>query len=750
LCGFTYNSPVFSNGQGAAGPFTNGSPGIGFFDDNGTGSDWNTFGISSFTAGGSCPSAANYNNPANAVGGLVTLASLGVTTCYYVSASGSDSNDGLTEATPWLHAPQMPNCSANCATVQNQSGGIPPGTGIITRGGDTWHFGTNTGAFAGGKWDFHSGQGPNGTAAHPIYVGNDKSWFSGGSWTRPLLTGDNPLCNASLVNGTTCLTAALGGAGIVQYYVPSCITISGGNDFFGLANKQFYIIDNFEMTGLCQATTGQPQHNDTYFDFAALNGAMWFINNYEHGFTHLQFSGPNGSCSGVCFDAAVMQGGTATPTVRGESMLLNVADFSDSDGAAMAYGYSGFGYQTAYSVIIGTSQFISARNHLFHDNLYCYFYENGHSNLMESDPQSDWNGVNAIYNNHFCHVEDSGATGGVGIDTSPPSTASQYFFNNVGDHIGNLNVWYALGNHNAGNEGQRFVFNNTTDKTFAQAAYICSDVAGQAAYPFTLKNEHLIDDSAPMSASCVSPTNIAAQGNCTSTANCDSTSLGQTHAQANANSSPHFDQYNASQAFVYSPVAATNSTVGAGVDESSLCAALATAAVSDPSLADAAAACGSDTRYACTYTTSNHTVTCPARTALARPTVRDIGAYQSGSSSQQPPSAPTSIPFTAVPLPAAPLIPVLTLSTPTQSYVTTKGFSQDGKTWNASLILTLAGTGFTSGTTCTFNSTGIPCTCGSSTSCTATVPASLVPVPTSRTQYAIAVSNPAVSPPVLQ
>jgi hypothetical protein len=600
-----------------------------------------------FAAGGSCPSAANYTNPANPTGPLVTLSSLGVTACYYVSAStsgtgtnspGLDTNTGTDESHPWLHAPQMPNCSANCATVQNQSGGIPPGTGIIMRGGDTWHFGTNTGAFTGGKWDFHSGQGPNGTAAHPIYVGNDKTWFSGASWTRPLLTGDNPLCNASLVNGTTCLTAALGGAGIVQYYVPSCVTISGNNDFFGLANKQFYIIDNFEMTGLCQATTGQPQHNDTYLDFAALNGAMWFINNYEHGFTHLRFSGPNGSCSGVCFDAAVMQGGTLTPTVRGESMLFNVADFSDSDGAAMAYGYSGFGYQTAYSVIIGTSQFISARNHLFHDNLYCYFYENGHSNLMESDPQSDWNGVNAIYNNHFCHVEDSGATGGVGIDTSPPSTASQYFFNNVADHIGNLNVWYALGNHNAGDEGHRFVFNNTTDKTFAQAAYICSDVAGQAAYPFTLKNEHLIDDSAPISASCVTPVNITAQGNCTSTANCDSTSLGQTHAQANANSSPHFDQYNASQTFVYSPVAATNSTVGAGVDVSSFCSALTTAAVSDPSLADAAIACGNDTHYACIYITSNHTVSCPARTALPWPTVRDDGAYHQGGS---PPQAAT-------------------------------------------------------------------------------------------------------------
>ncbi|MFZ3277440.1 MAG: hypothetical protein WA182_11115, partial [Candidatus Sulfotelmatobacter sp.] len=43
-----------------------------------------------FAAGGTCPSGANYTNPASLRGSLVTLSSLGITSCYYVSAAGSD------------------------------------------------------------------------------------------------------------------------------------------------------------------------------------------------------------------------------------------------------------------------------------------------------------------------------------------------------------------------------------------------------------------------------------------------------------------------------------------------------------------------------------------------------------------------------------------------------------------------------------------------------------------------------------
>src|ERR1700722_1933828 len=68
-------------------------------------------------AGGSCPSGANYINPANngIAGPLVPLSSFGVRSCFYIAANGADSNSGTSEQSPWQHAPGMPNCTSVCA-----------------------------------------------------------------------------------------------------------------------------------------------------------------------------------------------------------------------------------------------------------------------------------------------------------------------------------------------------------------------------------------------------------------------------------------------------------------------------------------------------------------------------------------------------------------------------------------------------------------------------------------------------------
>ncbi len=54
-------------------------------------------------------------------------------TTYYVAASGSDSNNGTSTTTPWLHAPGMSTCTATCASTT-----IKPGTRlfstVVTRG----------------------------------------------------------------------------------------------------------------------------------------------------------------------------------------------------------------------------------------------------------------------------------------------------------------------------------------------------------------------------------------------------------------------------------------------------------------------------------------------------------------------------------------------------------------------------------------------------------------------------------------
>ena len=87
-------------------------------------------------AGGSCPTGANYLD--SDTNSLVTLSSLGITNCYYISAAGSDANNGTSKSTPWAHVKGMPNCSGVCASTTPVAG-----TGFILRGGDTWHFGNS-------------------------------------------------------------------------------------------------------------------------------------------------------------------------------------------------------------------------------------------------------------------------------------------------------------------------------------------------------------------------------------------------------------------------------------------------------------------------------------------------------------------------------------------------------------------------------------------------------------------------------
>ena len=389
-----------------------------------------------FAAGGACPSGANYTSLTNPTGALVTLSSYGVTNCYYVAANGSDANTGTDETHPWQHAPQMPNCSSACATVQNA--GIPAGTGIILRGGDTWHFGASTTPASGGVWNFNSGTFPVGSSGSPIYVGVDTTWFTGASWARPILNADNPPCNAGTLSGTC---KAESSTNFDLFYVTSCAyQIGSANDFFDFGGLKYYIVDNFEMTGLCQSDVGQPTHHDVYLSYGSPSGPMWFLNLYAHGWSHLQFAGANGgvACTGsaVCFNIFVFNGGGVPP--NGENVLKVVVDGSDSDPMSAGFCFGGM-YNVAYNVILNTSQCV-ATPHLFHDNLYADFYENGHSNWFEELGEPV--GTNAVYNNVGYNLQTSGPlNGGVLMWPDPPVGTTEFVFNNLLYNVGNMETF---------------------------------------------------------------------------------------------------------------------------------------------------------------------------------------------------------------------------------------------------------------------------------------------------------------------
>ena len=115
---------------------------------------------------GACPTAIG---TLDQNGNPVTLAQRGITKCFYISTSGSDSNTGTTESSPWAHSPGMANCTATCASAPKG-----PGTGYIFKNGDTW-----TGSdVALGMGQTSSLRGSSWNA--PIYWGAaDPNWGSG-------------------------------------------------------------------------------------------------------------------------------------------------------------------------------------------------------------------------------------------------------------------------------------------------------------------------------------------------------------------------------------------------------------------------------------------------------------------------------------------------------------------------------------------------------------------------------------------
>jgi len=632
---------------------------------------------SAFAAGGACPTGSYVpsTNPATPTA-FTSLSSLGVTSCYYVAANGSDSNNGTTESTPWLHAPGMVNCSANCAALTPGGASPPAGTGFIFRGGDTWHFGITTdsaGQPASGSsmsWNNNNVQW-GGTAAHPLYVGYDPTWFTGGSFVRPIFTGDNPICNVNVLSGTCTLIAQsptwtrsgleVQVSSCLHQVVPNPSALGGNNQILTLSNVHFVIVDNFELTGLC-LNSNDGSEGGVYISYGSLSNTLWIFNTYVHGWSHIQWSAnaypPEGGGAG-CVNGAVctlISGYAGSGNVgQGDILRYNVMDGSDSDPIGAGIGITGF-QEAEYNIFRYQCQFLTrGQTHVFHDNIIEWLWDNGHSNVAEMGDQPT--GVNAFYRNIF---RNNGTTGagpqGVFIAhavVASPSDYTTYFFDNLiynstGEVIG-------AGDGDAPppqNAGLGVMFNNTIEFVVGSSILGCAPATNMS--PVTLVNNHWIDDISPYSANCMAQFTAPPL-----------TDLVQTHAQSDANTAPHFDQYVNAQTsrsgspnqppYANSPVASTNSTVATGTNETSgFCATIATAAMSDSALTDAANACKFGTSYALSYNATTHTVSIPSLTPVARPAsaVWDKGAYQfsaslaSQTSQGQAPQAPTNLQIT--------------------------------------------------------------------------------------------------------
>jgi hypothetical protein len=392
-------------------------------------------------AGGACPTGANYYNAAGS--SLVTLGNLGITNCYYIAASGSDSNSGTSESSPWAHLPGMLTCTSNCAALTPAAG-----TGFILRGGDTWG-----NANLGIVWNW------GGTSSNPIYIGVDLTWYSGSSWTRPIFS----------CGGSTCA--------------------GGNNNNFIYIFKPYVMLDNIEMTGLYESATNSP----TFIKWTSNN--VTISRNYLHGWSHA----PTGANATAGIQGNASGGGAGT---SGSVVAYNVCDGSDTSQDMMAcIGGTVPNVWGNYIHLVETA--IDGTGDNWHDNMVdtlvnCYVSGGCHQDGIYNTCAAYSSSI-LLYNNVVRNTTFPGSGGAVKfwLAGNCPFSGTGYMFNNIiyNNLTGNV---INTGGHRAVPYGTWYIFNNTTacGTDSAPGACILGDNGNTGgSMTLTLSNNHWISTS---------------------------------------------------------------------------------------------------------------------------------------------------------------------------------------------------------------------------------------------------------------
>jgi hypothetical protein len=502
-------------------------------------------------------------------------AKVATATTYYVDyASGSDSNSGTSKTGPWQHAPGMQICTNVCHTTT-----INAGDSIILKGGVTW-------PNASFMWSL-----PGGSTGNPVYVGVDKTWYTGSSWSRPILSP--------------------GGAVIPNNYntvfsVPANVTV-----------------DNFEITGFYWTTascSGAPYGSCGIFNAGQRSGQI-FENLYIHGWTH---AGTDASTSNGVVDVFAF-GGDGTQTVH-DCVVVGTDVSGDHSVNAFFNGPS-----TAYNNYIKqvSSAVIVSYPSSYHDNhfedigpAYCNmpFPTNAGKCAHENGFEDNGDIGFYFYNNVIANV-----SAGLALWIAPNPGYTAYMWNNV---------IYAIHDNQITDLGAP-VYNAAYCSTGQNAQGYCNTIGTYVFYNNTIQCG---DDTTQYDTKCstsLGTTNAAGAvyvnnhyitastaNGCTAGGTCTiSNNVVQTQATANGQG------FTSAQIYAFSPTSAGNSTAGAGSNLTS-------------SAAGNLAVLASDTTYACAMGTGNQP-SCPARTMLGRQTsgAWDAGAYKytGGTATLNPP-----------------------------------------------------------------------------------------------------------------
>ena len=355
--------------------------------------------------------------------------------CFYVDyASGSDANSGTSEASPWQHAPGMQGCSSRCASTTPQADDY-----YILKGGVTW-----PNAALPWVWQW------SGNASHGIYLGVDPSWFTGSSWSRPILNGG---------------AASIPGVATNHDQV---------NEFLDMSSTQYVTVDDFEFTGARWSTTSQG--GNIYLN--ANEGLYDLIeHNYFHGWSN-GCSGSAGCDPGIAISATYTN--ASVPPNNPGTIEYNVIDGSDTPEVeadpnctsgckgSLRSVWAAEG-DVAYNIMDNVSNGYVGGAAAFHDNLVENIRDSidptNHENGFENNGDPECGAL--VYNNVIRNTSPANpVTFWIvprNVPSSSPDTCTDYVFNNVMYNIGDANMWDLGPSLQSGQtaDGRVMAFNNT-------------------------------------------------------------------------------------------------------------------------------------------------------------------------------------------------------------------------------------------------------------------------------------------------
>jgi hypothetical protein len=452
-------------------------------------------------------------------------------TTYYISfSSGSNANNGTSQSSAWKTHPYMQTASGCTGTGAAPSYSHSAGDQFVFKQGDSW---------PNACFDMTIQSG--GSSGKPDVYTFDPAWGTAGGTTG----------NLGQAVGTYRFTA---GGSVIH-------GSDGWNTFIYNDNNNYITFNGMEMTGMTWSGDGGAYGNVQ--GFSLFQSTFVIISNiYAHSWTHP-------GATGDALDWVVGEGNS--PYNAGTRVTGSVFDGANSGGPGVAdSGSATFAIPLLDNNIVKnmSNGLLTSANAVVHDNLIGpinqSFDKSDHENCIEPiDMPAGATTTNYFYNNVW---HDCTAVGILTQGAAPTSGAEiDYLWNNVA-YVGSVSSppipmqFDSVSTSLSGS--QVHAWNNT----IYGGNGVCMRTVDRGNGNFgvlDIQNNHCISDQGTIS--------LGPSGNTYKNSNNVLMSLATAASQG----------YTSSEAYAYSPTSASNGTVGAGLNLTSLASASFATLVSD-------------------------------------------------------------------------------------------------------------------------------------------------------------------------